>query len=58
MPVQIPITQQVEATRFTLQVATDAAVSTSGAGNARDAHVTLYYGSVQVPGRITRPSSE
>ena len=53
--IPIPIEDTVEATTFTLQVASDPVASTGGPGDAADAHVTLYYGSVQVPARVTLP---
>jgi hypothetical protein len=51
--VSVPITEAIDATSLGLQVGTNPAIATSGPGNPADAHVTLYYGSVQYPARIT-----
>lgn len=53
--VTVPIVEPVEAANFGLQIATNPAVASNGPGNPRDAHVTLYYGSVQFPARVTLP---
>jgi hypothetical protein len=55
LAVTIPNVDAQEAMSLTLQVATNPAAATSGPGNPGDAHVTLYYGSVQFPARITLP---
>lgn len=51
--VTVPILEPIEATTVGLQVGTNPAIATSGPGNPADAHVTLFYGSVQYPARVT-----
>jgi hypothetical protein len=54
--VTVPIPEAIEATSTVgLQVGTNPAIASSGPGNPRDAHVTLFYGSVQFPARVTLP---
>lgn len=54
--VTVPIAEPIEATSSVgLQVGTNPAIASTGPGNPRDAHVTLFYGSVQFPSRVTLP---
>jgi hypothetical protein len=53
--VSFPGLKSTSASRVVLQLATEPAASSNGPGNPADAAVTVHYGAVQFPSRITLP---